>query len=118
MAVSAPNTLFSPVGIRGKRLIGTLAVLAVAASDAAMSFLEHLDELRKRLIIAVIALLVGFLIAYAFVSQIFTFMMQPLLETLPEGGTLVYTEPAEGFLPPLRGGTRIVTKVSTRDNPG
>ena len=83
MAVSAPNTLFSPVGIRGKRLIGTLAVLAAAASDAAMSFLEHLDELRKRLIIAVIALLVSFLIAYAFVSQIFTFMMQPLLETLP-----------------------------------
>ena len=63
-----------------------------------MSFLEHLDELRKRLIISIVALFVAVLIAFAFVFQIFEFMMLPLQETLPAGGTLIYTEPAEAFL--------------------
>ncbi len=62
-----------------------------------MSFLEHLDELRKRLLIAVGALLVGFLVAFAFISYIFEFIMRPLQEILPDGGRLVYTEPTEAF---------------------
>ena len=62
-----------------------------------MSFLEHLDELRKRLIVSIAALFLGVLIAFAFVSQIFAFMMLPLQETLPAGGTLIYTEPTEAF---------------------
>ncbi len=63
-----------------------------------MSFLEHLDELRKRLIISLVGLTVATLIAFAFVSEIVLFMMVPLQETLPAGGTLIYTEPMEGFL--------------------
>lgn len=63
-----------------------------------MSFLEHLDELRKRIIRAVIALFVGFLIALAFIEYIFRFIMQPLQAVLPDGGKLIYTEPAEAFL--------------------
>ena len=62
-----------------------------------MSFLEHLDELRKRLIVAVAALVVGFLICFAFIGPIFDFIMRPLQEILPEGGRLVYTEPTEAF---------------------
>ena len=98
MANSVTGAAISPVGTLQKHLVGMLLVFAAVASDAAMSFLDHLDELRKRLIISVVALVVAFLIAFAFVSQIFAFMMQPLLETLPAGGSLVYTEPAEGFL--------------------
>lgn len=63
-----------------------------------MSFLEHLDELRRRLVLSVAALLVGFLIAFGFISPIFDFIMRPLQEILPDGGRLVYTEPAEAFL--------------------
>ena len=62
-----------------------------------MSFLEHLDELRKRLLISVAALLGGFLAAFAVISYIFEFIMRPLQEILPEGGRLVYTEPTEAF---------------------
>lgn len=78
------------------------------SSGGKMSFLEHLDELRRRLIISVVALLVGFLIAFLFtwptgipgwpVSPIFEFIMRPLQEILPPGGRLVYTEPAEAFI--------------------
>ena len=63
-----------------------------------MGFLEHLDELRKRLIVSVVALLISIVVAFTFVSDIFTFVMEPLLDSLPEGAKLVYTEPAEGFL--------------------
>ena len=62
-----------------------------------MSFLEHLDELRKRLLISVAALLGGFLAAFAVISYIFEFIMRPLQEILPDGGRLVYTEPTEAF---------------------
>ncbi len=63
-----------------------------------MSFLEHLDELRTRLTISAVAVLVGFLVAFAFSSHVFDFIMKPLQAALPPGGKLVYTEPAEAFL--------------------
>ena len=62
-----------------------------------MSFLDHLDELRKRLVASDLSLLAGFLIAFAFISPIFDFIMRPLQEILPGDGRLVYTEPTEAF---------------------
>lgn len=63
-----------------------------------MSFLEHLDELRKRIIRSVIAVFAGFLVACFFIDRLFSFIMRPLQEALPPGGTLVYTEPTEAFV--------------------
>lgn len=63
-----------------------------------MSFLEHLDELRQRLIKALLAVLVGFLVAIAFINPIFDFVMAPLQAILPAGGKLIYTEPTEAFM--------------------
>jgi sec-independent protein translocase protein TatC len=63
-----------------------------------MSFLEHLDELRKRIIWALLALVGGFIICCFFISEIFDFIMRPLQQMLPPGGTLVYTEPTEAFV--------------------
>ena len=67
------------------------------ALDGRMSFLDHLDELRKRLTHAVVALLVGFIGAFAIAGRAQEFVMGPLLSTLPPGGTFVYTEPGEQF---------------------
>lgn len=68
--------------------------------DAAgkMSFLDHLDELRRRIVYAVIAIGVGFIIAFFFINEIFNFIMRPLQRMLPAGGTLVYTDPSEAFM--------------------
>jgi sec-independent protein translocase protein TatC len=63
-----------------------------------MSFLEHLDELRQRLIKALLAVLVGFVVALAFINPIFDFVMAPLQAILPAGGKLIYTEPTEAFM--------------------
>jgi sec-independent protein translocase protein TatC len=63
-----------------------------------MSFLEHLDELRKRIIWSVASLGVGVLITFAFIGQIFDFIMRPMQRMLPPGQTLIYTDPSEAFM--------------------
>ena len=67
-------------------------------SAAKMSFLEHLDELRKRIIYSALSIGVGFLIAFIFVQQLFDFVMRPMQRLLPAGQTLIYTDPSEAFL--------------------
>jgi sec-independent protein translocase protein TatC len=68
-------------------------------TGAKMTFLEHLDELRKRIIVALSAVAVATLISFAFVDRIYRFVMDPLYALLPKGGsTLVYTEPTEAFI--------------------
>ena len=63
-----------------------------------MSFLEHLDELRKRLTVSAIALAVGVLIAFLFINRIFDFIMLPLATMMPKGSNLIATEPTETFM--------------------
>ncbi|MCA1586106.1 MAG: twin-arginine translocase subunit TatC [Acidobacteria bacterium] len=65
--------------------------------DGRMTFLEHLDELRKRLTQTVLGLLVGFVIAIAFVGRIFEFVFARLAADVP-GHKLIFTEPSEAFL--------------------
>lgn len=65
--------------------------------EGRMTFLEHLDELRKRITHAVVGLLGGFIIAFAFIQQIFDFVYQRLSAVIP-GGKLIYTEPSEMFM--------------------
>jgi sec-independent protein translocase protein TatC len=68
------------------------------AAGGKMSFLEHLDELRRRIIYAVVSLLVGFVISIFFINEIFDFIMRPMQQMLPAGQTLVYTDPTEAFM--------------------
>ncbi len=64
-----------------------------------MPFTQHLEELRKRLIICAIAVGVGFLISYAFKEKIFEVLMRPWIEAIPKGQDvkLIYTAPHEAF---------------------
>ena len=67
------------------------------SAGARMSFLEHLDELRKRIVNALIAVGVGILISFTFIQRIYSFLMAPTMRVLPEGSRLMYTEPGEAF---------------------
>jgi sec-independent protein translocase protein TatC len=63
-----------------------------------MTFTEHLNELRVRLMRCLIGAFVGFLACYAFAEQLFTLLMQPLVTLLePSGGALIYTGLPEAF---------------------
>jgi sec-independent protein translocase protein TatC len=65
---------------------------------ARMSFLEHLDELRKRLMIAVAAVVAGMALSFFFIRRIYAFIMGPLEALLPRGSDFLTTEMTEGFM--------------------
>ena len=56
-----------------------------------MTFLDHLEELRKRLMVSLIAVAGGFLICWAFAEPIFAKIQEPLVQFLPAGDKLAYT---------------------------
>ena len=62
-----------------------------------MSFLDHLDELRRRIIYSLIAVGVGFGVAFFWLDHIFTFIFKPMQAVLPAGQKMIYTEPGEQF---------------------
>jgi sec-independent protein translocase protein TatC len=66
----------------------------------AMSFLEHLEELRRRLIYSIIAVVVGFFACWGYAENIFSLMERPIMEALRRNGLaekLVYLSPTEPF---------------------
>jgi sec-independent protein translocase protein TatC len=67
-------------------------------SSSKMSFLEHLDELRKRLIYIIYSLIAGCIVAYIFIQKIFDFIMRPMQQVLPPGSYLQFTSGAEPFM--------------------
>jgi sec-independent protein translocase protein TatC len=63
----------------------------------AMAFLEHLDELRKRIIRSLTAIAVGAAAAFLFIDRILAFLMEPTRRVLPAGSSLIYTDPSAVF---------------------
>src|SRR3954452_23883331 len=63
-----------------------------------MSFLDHLEELRKRLIFSIIAVFVAFLACWNYADRIFILIQAPLTKFLPPGDQkLAYTRLTEPF---------------------
>jgi sec-independent protein translocase protein TatC len=67
-----------------------------------MTLLEHLVELRNRLIKAGAGVLVGLCIALPFGAEIFDFLIAPTSGAFPEGSGFIYTEVAEKFITDLK----------------
>jgi sec-independent protein translocase protein TatC len=70
---------------------------ADAEPGGGMGFLEHLDELRSRIIRSCIAVACGMVVAFFFHDPIAAFVLEPTLRILPAGSQLIYTRPGEGF---------------------
>ncbi|HLF04787.1 MAG TPA: twin-arginine translocase subunit TatC, partial [Dehalococcoidia bacterium] len=64
------------------------------AKPEQLSFRQHLQELRRRLIISVLALLAGTGVAFAFYRQILEFLVRPA-RLADNGAQLVFTETTE-----------------------
>jgi sec-independent protein translocase protein TatC len=65
--------------------------------EGKMSFLEHLDELRKRLVNSAIAIAVCVVGGFYWINQIVDFILAPTRKALPPGVKLIYTQPGEAF---------------------
>ncbi len=63
-----------------------------------MSFLEHLDELRKRLVHIAAFIAVGFAASLYFSKSIYDFLALPITKSLPAGAKLAYTNPTDPFI--------------------
>lgn len=67
--------------------------------------LDHLIELRARLMRSIIALVIGFCVCFYFADPILGFLVQPLKDAFPEGeGQLIFTKLPEIFFVELKVG--------------
>jgi len=70
--------------------------------DREQSLMDHLKELRDRLLRMVLAVLVIFVSLFAFSEKIFSFVAQPLLALMPAGTSMIATGVTAPFLVPLK----------------
>ena len=68
------------------------------------SILDHLRELRGRVIKCLLIVAIGFVVAFNFSEQILNFLIQPLADVLPDGQTLIFTGLPDAFLVNLKTG--------------
>jgi sec-independent protein translocase protein TatC len=66
--------------------------------SGSLSFLDHLEELRRRLWICLVAIAVSFAVCYAFSGPILQFLLKPLKENIFKGGDIVYITLTEPFM--------------------
>lgn len=62
-----------------------------------MSFLDHLEDLRQRLLLACLGLIVGMVVSLAFVQRVFDFVFVPINAQLPPGSHFIYIRPGESL---------------------
>ncbi len=72
------------------------------AEPAESRLLDHLVELRTRLLRAVVGLLLVFLALLPFAHRLYAWLAQPLLAKLPAGAQLIAVQVASPFFAPLK----------------
>jgi sec-independent protein translocase protein TatC len=73
-----------------------------AAPAEAARLLDHLVELRTRLLRAIAGLLLVFVALLPFANTLYAWLAQPLLDKLPAGGRLIAVQVASPFFAPLK----------------
>ena len=66
------------------------------------TFISHLIELRDRLLRALIAVGLIFLVLFPFASELYDLLAYPMLSTLPEGSKMIATGVVSPFLIPVK----------------
>jgi sec-independent protein translocase protein TatC len=76
--------------------------MTAPADDTGASLLDHMIELRARLLRAIAGLLLLFVALLPFANRLYAWLAQPLLDKLPAGGQLIAVEVASPFFAPLK----------------
>ena len=76
------------------------------------TFISHLLELRDRLLRAVGAVLLLFLVTAPFANTLYEYLAAPLMSVLPEGNTMISTEPHGPFFVPFKFAFAFATAVA------
>ncbi|CAM3539875.1 twin-arginine translocase subunit TatC [Parendozoicomonas haliclonae] len=72
------------------------------SADQEQPLIQHLLELRNRILRSVIVIVAIFLGLFYFANDIYAFVSQPLRAYLPEGASMIATEVASPFLTPFK----------------
>ena len=72
------------------------------ASDKELTIVDHLVELRNRILKCVIVLLVVFLSLIYFANDIYTFVARPLIAALPDNSSMIAIDPTSPFFAPFK----------------
>ncbi len=73
-----------------------------AEHDQEQPLVQHLIELRNRLLRIIMSILVIFLCLFAFANDIYAFISAPLQELLPTNSSMIATEVTSPFLTPFK----------------
>ena len=73
-----------------------------SSKDAEQPLVQHLLELRGRILKSVIAVFGVFLCLFYFANDIYLYVSEPLRANLPEGSSMIATEVASPFLAPFK----------------
>ncbi|MGM0768792.1 MAG: twin-arginine translocase subunit TatC [Pseudomonadota bacterium] len=73
-----------------------------SATQSEMPLIEHLLELRNRLLKMVLAVVICFAAIYPFANELYLLLSQPLRELLPVGQTMIATDITSPFFAPLK----------------
>jgi len=73
-----------------------------APDQGEMTFVEHLVELRDRLLRVVLAVLCFLVVLFPFANDLYALLAEPLLRHLPEGTSMIATQVASPFLTPFK----------------
>jgi len=71
-------------------------------TDDALPITKHLEELRRRLIIASVSWLVAFIACYSVAERLFSLISEPVRKALPAGNSLVFITATEPFFAYLK----------------
>ena len=73
-----------------------------AEDEKELTLIDHLVELRDRILKSVSAVLVLFLALFYWANDIYIFVAGPLLAALPEGSTMIAIDPTSPFFAPFK----------------
>ena len=72
------------------------------SEDLDNSFVAHLIEMRDRLLRAVLAVVILFVVLFPWAQDLYALLARPLLAALPQGGQMIATEVTTPFFVPVK----------------
>lgn len=76
--------------------------MASAEEEKELTLIDHLIELRDRILKSIVAVLVLFLALFAFSNDLYTYVADPLISVLPEGSSMIAIDPTSPFFAPFK----------------
>ncbi|HJN94450.1 MAG: twin-arginine translocase subunit TatC [Gammaproteobacteria bacterium] len=73
-----------------------------AEDEKELTLIDHLVELRDRILKCIVAIVVLFLALFTWADQIYLFVAGPLLDVLPEGTSMIAIDPTSPFFAPFK----------------